>query len=148
MSRIVQVVAASLVGLAFVVSGPGSALALEPAAPRITDLQITQATLDVRTGVAQVDGVVTCSAALELRGYSVIYQGRGQSEHLATAGGGTDLTCSTTPTPFSITDTPLYEGGRLIPSLAHVNVFVESSASPGTTYLGNDRDLRLSVAQP
>ena len=148
MHRIVQLVVASLVGLGVVVSFPGPAFALDPASARITDLQITGATLDVRTGVARVDAVVTCSEPMELRGYSVIYQGRGQSDHTAASAGGTALACGPTPTTFSVEDTPLFDGGTLIPSAAHVNVFVESSASPSTTYLGNDRDLRLRVAQP
>ena len=87
MHRIVQLVVASLVGLGVVVICPGPAFALDPASARITDLQITGATLDVRTGVARVDAVVTCSEPMELRGYSVIYQGRGQSDHTAAVDG-------------------------------------------------------------
>lgn len=121
------------------------ARAAESVSATITDLKITAATLDPRTGNALVTATVTCSETMQLDAYSVIYQGRGRSDHFAgVAGGISPIFCGATPTTFTVEDTPLYDSAKLIPTEAHVNVFVENRANR-LVYRGEDRDMRLSV---
>ncbi len=144
MGKGLRFIAASLLGIVFAMAGTGTALAAS-----ITDLQITGVTYNPQTDVATVTAVVTCSETIELRAFSVIYQGSGRSDRQASYAGGIDsVTCSTTPTTLTLESTELLDSARLHPGMAHVNVFVESIASPLTTFRGESADLRITVERP
>ena len=142
MGNRLRFIAASLLGIMLAIGGTGVAVAAT-----ITGLQITGATYNPRTDVATVTAVVTCSETLELRVFSVIYQGN-RNRQASYAGGLDTITCSTTPRTLTIETTELLERARLHPDPAHINVFVESIASPSTTFRGQDADLRIRVAHP
>ena len=145
MGKTLRVFGVSLAALLLTTVLVAPARAAETAAKSITDLKITAATLDPRTGIAMVSATVTCSETMQLNAYSVIYQGRGQSDHFAGVAGGTSVTCGSVPTTFTVEDTPLYDSGKLIPAEAHINVFVEDRSNPLGIFRGEDRDMRLSV---
>ncbi len=145
MGKTLRVFGVSLAAMLFTAALVAPVRAAESAAKSITELKITAATLDPRTGIAMVSATVTCSETMQLNAYSVIYQGRGQSNHFAGVAGGTPVTCGSAPTTFTVEDTPLYDTGKLIPAEAHVNVFVEDRANPLGSFRGEDRDMRLIV---
>ena len=141
MRKRLRVITALLFGLVLAASGTGIALAAS-----ITDLHITDATLNPKTKVATVSAIVTCSETLQVRVFSVIFQAAGRNQ--ASYAGGTEITCSPTPTTVTVENTELLDSARLRPGSAHVNVFVESIASPGDTFLGASEDLRIGIARP
>ena len=99
------------------------------ASGNITDHQITATTVNLATGVATINGTLTCSTPTQVRVYGWARQLRGMSDRFAQYFGGTVVTCGTTPTRYEVTLTPGYESDRLVPGPASSGTWAEYCAN-------------------